>query len=142
MRDLSDQLRISCEKLSYIVDSTAAPVATLGLSNWVAFQLSMVSEGYEIAGITEDAPNAFATYVQSIPYNVYSIFAIVMVGLIVYTSTSSLVVSATRSRNAETSSVVSRRSPSVISSRERTSWSIAMTIEMSARLPAMRPLSA
>ncbi|WP_336344072.1 Na+/H+ antiporter NhaC family protein [Halalkalicoccus ordinarius] len=85
MRDLSDQLRISREKLSYIVDSTAAPVATLGLSNWVAFQLSMVSEGYEIAGIAEDAPSAFATYVQSIPYNVYSIFAIVMVGLIVYT---------------------------------------------------------
>lgn len=85
MKDLSDQLRISREKLSYIVDSTAAPVATLGLSNWVAFQIGMVQEGYELAGIAEEAPSAFGTYVQSIPYNIYSIFAIVMVGLIVYT---------------------------------------------------------
>ncbi|WP_122090011.1 Na+/H+ antiporter NhaC family protein [Halalkalicoccus subterraneus] len=83
MKDLSDQLRVSREKLSYIVDSTAAPVATLGLSNWVAFQIGMVQEGYEIAGIAADAPSAFATYVGSIPYNVYSIFAILMVALIV-----------------------------------------------------------
>ncbi|MDL5361159.1 Na+/H+ antiporter NhaC family protein [Halalkalicoccus sp. NIPERK01] len=85
MKDLSDQLRISREKLSYIVDSTAAPVATLGLSNWVAFQIGMVQEGYEIAGIAADAPSAFVTYVGSIPYNVYSIFAILMVALIVLT---------------------------------------------------------
>lgn len=85
MKDLSDQLRISREKLSYIVDSTAAPVATLGLSNWVAFQIGMVQEGYEIAGIADEAPSAFATYVGSIPYNVYSIFAIAMVALIVLT---------------------------------------------------------
>lgn len=85
MKNLSDQLRVSREKLSYIVDSTAAPVATLGLSNWVAFQIGMVQEGYDLAGIAENAPSAFATYVQSIPYNVYSIFAIVMVGLIVLT---------------------------------------------------------
>lgn len=85
MKDLSDRMSISREKLSYIVDSTAAPVATLGLSNWVAFQLGMIQEGYDLAGITENAPSAFATYIQSIPYNVYSIFAIVMVGLIVLT---------------------------------------------------------
>jgi len=45
MKDVSDQLRISREKLSYIVDSTAAPVATLGISSWVAFQLSLIEEG-------------------------------------------------------------------------------------------------
>lgn len=32
MKDISDQMRVSREKLSYIVDSTAAPIATFGLS--------------------------------------------------------------------------------------------------------------
>ncbi|WP_137288726.1 Na+/H+ antiporter NhaC family protein [Natronorubrum halophilum] len=82
MREISDQMRISREKLSYIVDSTAAPVATIGLSSWVAFQLSLIADAYE--GL-EGAPSAFETFVWSIPYNTYSLLAIVMVGIIVYT---------------------------------------------------------
>ncbi|SIR61421.1 Na+/H+ antiporter NhaC family protein [Natronorubrum thiooxidans] len=88
MREISDQMRISREKLSYIVDSTAAPVATIGLSSWVAFQLSMIDEGY--ASLVEnrdvaaaDTPGVFETFVSSIPFNTYSLLAIVMVGLIV-----------------------------------------------------------
>ncbi|WP_049928530.1 Na+/H+ antiporter NhaC family protein [Halopiger goleimassiliensis] len=85
MREVSDRLRISREKLSYIVDSTAAPVATIGLSSWVAFQLSMIGEGYDV--VAEDhgieTPGLFETFVQSIPYNTYALFAIVMVGIVV-----------------------------------------------------------
>ena len=90
MREISDQLRISREKLSYIVDSTAAPVATIGLSSWVAFQLSMIDEGFE--GLVEsddydvaaeEVPDAFAIFVGSIPYNTYALLAILMVGIIV-----------------------------------------------------------
>jgi len=85
MREISDELRISREKLAYIVDSTAAPVATLGISSWVAFQLSLISDAYETMGVAEEAPTAFATFVRSIPYNTYALLAIVMVGIIVYT---------------------------------------------------------
>ncbi|MEY7848465.1 Na+/H+ antiporter NhaC family protein [Natrarchaeobius sp. A-rgal3] len=85
MRELSDQMRISREKLSYIVDSTAAPVATIGISSWVAFQLSMIGEGYAV--IEDDhgveTPGLFETFVGSIPFNTYSLLAIVMVGVIV-----------------------------------------------------------
>ncbi|AXR77549.1 Na+/H+ antiporter NhaC family protein [Natrarchaeobaculum sulfurireducens] len=85
MREISDRLRISREKLSYIVDSTAAPVATIGLSSWVAFQLSMIGEGY---GVIEedhgvDTPGLFETFVSSIPYNTYALLAIVMVAIVV-----------------------------------------------------------
>ncbi|APW98195.1 sodium:proton antiporter [Halobiforma lacisalsi AJ5] len=92
MREISDQMRMSREKLSYIVDSTAAPVATIGLSSWVAFQLSMIDDGY--TGLVEsddynvaeaDVPGVFETFVSSIPFNTYSLLAIVMVGLIVLT---------------------------------------------------------
>ncbi|SFS73550.1 Na+/H+ antiporter NhaC family protein [Halostagnicola kamekurae] len=85
MRELSDQLRISREKLSYIVDSTSAPVATIGLSSWVAFQLSLIADAYNGLDGVSETPTAFETFVSSIPFNTYSLLAIVMVGIIVYT---------------------------------------------------------
>lgn len=84
MRDISDELRVSREKLSYIVDSTAAPVATFGISTWTAFQLSMIQEGYDAAGITEaEAGTVFLTFLRSVPFNIYCLLAIVMVAIIV-----------------------------------------------------------
>ena len=84
MKDVSDGLRISREKLSYIVDSTAAPVATLGISSWVAFQLSLIVEGYEEAGVAAaDRPSTFEVFLASIPFNMYAILAIVMVFVVV-----------------------------------------------------------
>ncbi|MBS3759912.1 Na+/H+ antiporter NhaC family protein [Halodesulfurarchaeum sp.] len=84
VKDVSDRLQISREKLSYIVDSTAAPVSTLGISSWVAYQLSMIESGYEATDLAAAAiPDAFGVFLQSIPYNMYAILAIVMVGIVV-----------------------------------------------------------
>ena len=84
MKDISDNLNISREKLSYLVDSTAAPVATLAISSWVAFQLSMIESGYEATDLAEsEIPDSFTVFLESIPYNMYAILAIVMVGIIV-----------------------------------------------------------
>lgn len=84
MKDVSDHLGLSREKLSYVVDSTAAPVATLGISSWVAFQLSMIEKGYETAGVSAASrPQNFEIFLQAIPFNMYSILAVVMVAIIV-----------------------------------------------------------
>lgn len=86
MKDISDELNMSREKLSYIVDSTAAPVSTLALSSWVAFQMSMINTGYEATDIpASEVPSSFLIFIKSIPFNMYSILAIVMVGIIVVT---------------------------------------------------------
>jgi Na+/H+ antiporter NhaC len=86
MKDVSDHLQVSREKLSYIVDSTAAPVATLAISSWVAFQISMIESGYEATDLSqEEIPNSAGVFLQSIPYNMYAILAIAMVGIIVIT---------------------------------------------------------
>jgi Na+/H+ antiporter NhaC len=88
MREISDEVNISREKLAYMIDSTAAPVATFGISSWVAYQLSMIQEGYEAAGISAGSagvPSAFALFLQSIPFNMYCLFAVAMVGIIVFT---------------------------------------------------------
>ena len=45
MRPITDRLRISREKLAYLVDSTAAPVAALiPVSTWVGYQVSLVGD--------------------------------------------------------------------------------------------------
>lgn len=90
MKDVSDKLRISKEKFSYIVDSTAAPVATLMLSSWTAFQISLIEvelDRFVDAGeLAEgDRPTAAFVFLESIPFNMYAVLAIVMVGIIVYT---------------------------------------------------------
>ncbi|SEW22422.1 Na+/H+ antiporter NhaC family protein [Halobacterium jilantaiense] len=84
MKDVSDHLGISREKLSYIVDSTAAPVATLGISSWVAFQLSMIDAGYAELSLAE-RPGSFEIFLQAIPFNMYSILAVAMVAIVVLT---------------------------------------------------------
>jgi len=84
MKDVSDHLGVSREKLSYIVDSTAAPVATLAISSWVAFQLSMIDAGYEATNVAPaDRPGSFEIFLQAIPFNMYSILAIAMVAIVV-----------------------------------------------------------
>jgi len=84
MKDVSDHLGVSREKLSYVVDSTAAPVATLAISSWVAFQLSMIDAGYEATNVAPaDRPNSFEIFLQAIPFNMYAILAIAMVAIVV-----------------------------------------------------------
>ncbi len=82
MKDVSDGLAVSREKLSYIVDSTAAPVATLGISSWVAFQLGLIADAYAELGV-ESAPPAFEVFLRSIPFNAYALLAIAMVAIVV-----------------------------------------------------------
>ncbi len=78
LRPFTDKLRISREKLSFIVDSTAAPVATLALvSTWIGYQLSQ----FEDAGVVP-AGEVYGLFLHCLPYSFYSIFAICFVFLV------------------------------------------------------------
>lgn len=80
-RPLTDRLNISREKLSYIVDSTAAPVATIGIiSTWIGYELGIIYDSFQAIGVET---NVYLTFLQSIPYRFYSIFAL---GLVVVVS--------------------------------------------------------
>ncbi|WP_432663640.1 Na+/H+ antiporter NhaC family protein [Wukongibacter baidiensis] len=82
MRPLTDKLKVSREKLSYIVDSTASPVAGLALiSTWIGFELGLINTAFESLGIDV---NAYDVYFRSIPYYFYNIFALAMVFLLAY----------------------------------------------------------
>ncbi len=84
-RPITDQLKISREKLAYIVDSTAAPVVSIALiTTWIGYEVSLIDEALQ--GITElaDVP-AYSIFLQSIPYSFYPILAIVFVFMVAVT---------------------------------------------------------
>ena len=83
VKDVADEMRMSREKLAYILDSTAAPVATFGISSWVAFQISLIETEY--SNIEGETPSAVATFLWSIPFNVYCLLALLMVLIVVLT---------------------------------------------------------
>ena len=76
MRPITDRLRVSREKLAYIVDSTAAPVASLfPISSWIGFEVGLIAAAFATLGIQQ---SAYLTFVASIPYRFYPIFALVL----------------------------------------------------------------
>ncbi len=84
MTPITDKYRISKEKLSYIVDSTAAPVACVaGISSWIAFMVGQVETQFTSLGISY---SGYGAYLQSIPYILYNLAAIVLVFFVAYTS--------------------------------------------------------
>jgi len=81
MRPVTDRLQISREKLAYIVDSTAAPVATIALvTTWIGFEVGLI--GAAVAEIDGLDQSAYAIFLNSIAYSFYPLLAIFFVFLV------------------------------------------------------------
>ena len=77
-RPLTDHLRISREKLAYIVDSTAAPVVCLALiTTWIGYEVGLIGDA--MSGIAELDEPAYTVFLHSIPYSFYPILAVLFV---------------------------------------------------------------
>lgn len=77
MQPVTDKLKVSREKLAYLVDSTAAPVTGIAvISSWVAVEVSVIDQGLSLAGLEGSGYNIF---LQSIPYCFYCIFCLVII---------------------------------------------------------------
>ena len=75
MRPITDRLRISREKLAYIIDATAAPVCIIApVSSWAVAVASEVSQS-----------GGFNIFLSTIPYNLYALFTILMVLFVCWT---------------------------------------------------------
>jgi Na+/H+ antiporter NhaC len=76
-RAVSDKLRMSREKLSFIVDATSAPVASIALiSTWIGYQVGLIGDAIEGTSV---AVTPYSIFLHSIPYSFYSIFALILV---------------------------------------------------------------
>jgi Na+/H+ antiporter NhaC len=78
MRPVTDRLRISREKLAYIVDSTAAPVACLAfVTTWIGYEVGLV--GTAVANLDGFNESAYSIFLNSIPYSFYPLLALFFV---------------------------------------------------------------
>ncbi len=83
MRPITDELRISREKLSFYVDTGAATVASLFLvSTWIGYEVGLMEQGLRAIDSSQDA---YAMFIRTIPYRFYPIFALVLAFLIAVT---------------------------------------------------------
>jgi len=89
MRSITDRLMISREKLAYLVDSTAAPLAAIvPLSTWVGYEISLIADGLRIAAEQNPAlaaeilaANPFTVFIETIPYRFYPLLALYFAAL-------------------------------------------------------------
>lgn len=83
MRPLTDKYRVAREKLAYIVDSTAAPVAGISIfSTWIAFEVSTFSSQLPAAGLA--TTDGYEVFIQTLPYRYYCLFTLAFVALIAF----------------------------------------------------------
>lgn len=77
MRPVADKMRVSREKLAFIIDGTAAPIAGLAIiSTWIGLEVGLIKDGFGLIGMDVDA---FGVFLQTIPYRFYNIFILAFV---------------------------------------------------------------
>lgn len=82
MRPVTDRLRISREKLAFLVDATAAPVSSLALiSSWIAVEVGYIEDQFVHLGIERDA---YLTFIESIPYRFYPLLMLLFVAWLAF----------------------------------------------------------
>ena len=78
MRPITDKMKISREKLAFIIDATAAPIAGLALvSTWIGYEISLIKDGYALIGNTNI--NAYGVFIETMPYRFYNILMLIFV---------------------------------------------------------------
>ncbi|MBX2797985.1 MAG: hypothetical protein KTR31_09960 [Myxococcales bacterium] len=81
MGPLCDRHGVSRAKLAYIVDATAAPIASLAIvSTWVGYEVGLLRDALAGAEVTM---SGFALFLQALPYRFYCLFTLVFVGAVV-----------------------------------------------------------
>ncbi|MDZ5001018.1 Na+/H+ antiporter NhaC family protein, partial [Clostridium perfringens] len=66
MKPVSDKMKISRERLAFIIDATAAPIAGLAIvSTWIGLEVGLINDAF-INGIGQEV-DAFGVFLQTIP---------------------------------------------------------------------------
>jgi Na+/H+ antiporter NhaC len=83
MRPVTDRHLVSREKLAYLVDSTAAPVACIAVvSSWIGYQVSLLGDALTASG---SDTNPISLFIASLPYAFYPLFALTITFLVAVT---------------------------------------------------------
>lgn len=82
IRPVTDKLKISREKLAYIVDSTAAPVASIAfVTTWIGAELSYIQSAITLANLDV---SPYSIFFMSLKYCFYPFLALFFILMIIY----------------------------------------------------------
>ena len=81
VRPLTDTVKVSREKLAYIVDTTAAPMATLLLvTTWIGFQVGLIGDA--TSGLSGFEQSPYGTFLNALPYMFYPVLTVIFMWMI------------------------------------------------------------
>jgi Na+/H+ antiporter NhaC len=81
MRPITDKLKVSREKLAYIVDSTSAPVVAVAfVTTWIGAELSYIQDGINTIGLDT---SAYSVFFHSLGYSFYPFLTLGFVLMII-----------------------------------------------------------
>ena len=82
MRPIADKLKVSREKLAYIVDSTSAPVVAVAfVTTWIGAELSYIQDGIKAIGLEA---SAYSVFFHSLAYSFYPFLTLGFVLMIIF----------------------------------------------------------
>lgn len=85
MKAVTDRFRISREKLAYIVDSTAAPIAAVAfITTWIGAELGYIESGIGIISDWERTETPYSIFLQSLKYSFYPILTLAFILMLIY----------------------------------------------------------
>ena len=77
MRPVADKMKISRERLAFIIDATAAPIAGLAIvSTWIGLEVGLIGDAFSGIGLEADA---FGVFLNTIPYRFYNILILAFI---------------------------------------------------------------
>lgn len=77
MRPVTDKLGVSREKLAFVIDATAAPIAGIAIiSTWIGLEIGLIGDAFNSIGMKVDG---FGVFLQTIPYRFYNILILAFV---------------------------------------------------------------
>ena len=86
MRSVSDKFKISREKLAYIVDSTAAPVAAIAfITTWIGAELGYIEGGIALLDNFDNSLSPYSIFISSLKYSFYPILTLSFILILIYT---------------------------------------------------------
>ena len=85
MKTITDKFNISREKLAYIVDATAAPIACIALvSTWIGYEVQLIDEGIINNDLQSVVGTGYAAFLKSISYSFYPLITLVFIFILIF----------------------------------------------------------
>ncbi len=86
MRPITDRLKISREKLAYLVDSTAAPIAAVAfITTWIGAELGYIQDGLDMINRndTQIHNSVYSIFMNSLRFSFYPVLTLVFILMLV-----------------------------------------------------------